>query len=268
MSAQASHGPAPRFDLYKDRYENIALSRDADGVLLMRFHTNGGPLVWSALAHEELGYCFTDVGADRENKVVVMTGTGDNWCADINAGSFKLSNAGEWDLTFYDGRRLLNNLLDIEVPIISAINGPARIHPEIPVMSDIVIASDTTLFQDAPHFMSGIVPGDGAHVVWPHLLGPNRGRYFLIMGQEIGAAQALDWGVVSEVVSQDKLMARAMEIASMIAAKPTLTRRYTRVALTQRYKRLMHEGLSLGLGLEALAATDALPTEGRMKDAQ
>jgi enoyl-CoA hydratase/carnithine racemase len=261
-------GPAPRFDHYKDRYENIALSRDTDGILLMRFHTNGGPLVWSALAHEELGYCFTDVGADRENKVVVMTGTGANWCADINAGSFKLSTAGDWDLTFYDGRRLLNNLLDIEVPVISAINGPARIHPEIPVMSDIVIASDTTLFQDAPHFMSGIVPGDGAHVVWPHLLGPNRGRYFLIMGQEIGAHQALDWGVVNEVVPADKLMARALEIAKMIAAKPMLTRRYTRVVLTQRYKRLMHEGLSLGLGLEALAATNALPTEGRMKDAQ
>lgn len=263
-----SGGPAPRFDLYKDRYENIALSRDADGVLLMRFHTGGGPLVWSAMAHEELGYCFTDVGADRENNVVVMTGTGADWCADINAGSFKLSTAGDWDLTFYDGRRLLNNLLDIEVPVISAINGPARIHPEIPVMSDIVIASNTALFQDAPHFMSGIVPGDGAHIVWPHLLGPNRGRYFLIMGQELSAAQALDWGVLSEVLPADKLMARAMEIARMIAAKPNLTRRYTRVALTQRYKRLMHEGLSLGLGLEALAATDALPSEGRMKDAQ
>ncbi len=263
-----SGGPAPRLEQYKDRYENIELYRTDEGVLVMRFHTDGGPLVWSALAHEELGYCFTDVGADRENKVVVMTGTGANWCADINAGSFKLSTAGDWDLTFYDGRRLLNNLLDIEVPVISAVNGPARIHPEIPVMSDIVIASDTALFQDAPHFMSGIVPGDGAHVVWPHLLGPNRGRYFLIMGQEIGAAQALDWGVVSEVVPPDQLKARTMEIARMIAAKPTLTRRYTRVALTQRYKRLMHEGLSLGLGLEALAATDALPSDGRMKDAQ
>jgi enoyl-CoA hydratase/carnithine racemase len=135
-------------------------------------------------------------------------------------------------------------------------------------MSDIVIASDTTLFQDAPHFMSGIVPGDGAHVVWPHLLGPNRGRYFLLMGQELGAAQALEWGAVSEVVPAGQVLARAMEIASMIAAKPMLTRRYTRVALTQRYKRLMHEGLSLGLGLEALAAIEALPTEGRMKDAQ
>ena len=268
MSAKAAHGPAPRLEHYKNRYENIELHRTDEGVLVMRFHTDGGPLVWSALAHEELGYCFTDVGADRENKVVVMTGTGENWCADINAGSFKLGTAGDWDLTFYDGRRLLNNLLDIEVPVISAVNGPARIHPEIPVMSDIVIASDTALFQDAPHFMSGIVPGDGAHVVWPHLLGPNRGRYFLIMGQEIDAAQALDWGVVSEVVAPDQLKPRAMEIARMIAAKPTLTRRYTRVALTQRYKRLMHEGLSLGLGLEALAATDALPSDGRMKDAQ
>jgi enoyl-CoA hydratase/carnithine racemase len=186
MSAKVHHGPAPRLEQYKDRYENIELYRTDEGVLVMRFHTDGGPLVWSALAHEELGYCFTDVGADRENKVVVMTGTGANWCADINAGSFKLSTAGEWDLTFYDGRRLLNNLLDIEVPVISAINGPARIHPEIPVMSDIVIASDTALFQDAPHFMSGIVPGDGAHVVWPHLLGPNRGRYFLRQRHSIG----------------------------------------------------------------------------------
>jgi enoyl-CoA hydratase/carnithine racemase len=266
--ADVSDGPAPRFAQYKDRYENIALSRGDDGILVMRLHTGGGSFIWSALAHEELGYCFTDVGADRENKVVVLTGTGTDWCADINAGSFKLSTAGEWDLTFYDGRRLLNNLLDIEVPVISAINGPARIHPEIPVMSDIVIASETALFQDAPHFMSGIVPGDGAHVVWPHILGPNRGRYFLIMGQEIHAAQALDWGVVSEVVADGALMNRAMEIATMIASKPILTRRYTRVALTQRYKRLMHEGLSLGLGLEALAAVEALPTEGRMKDAQ
>lgn len=82
----------------------------------MTFHTNGESLVWSALAHEELGYCFTDVGTDRDNKVVIMTGAGDDCCADINAGSFKLSTAGDWDLTFFDGRRLLNNLLDVGIP--------------------------------------------------------------------------------------------------------------------------------------------------------
>ncbi len=258
---------AARFDQYRNRYQNIKLERE-DGILTMTLQTNGGNFVWSALAHEELGYCFTDIGTDRDNKVVIMTSTGDNWCAEIDAGSFKLSNAGDWDLTIYDGRRLLLNLLDIEVPVISAVNGPARIHPEIPVLSDIVIASETALFQDAPHFMSGIVPGDGAHIVWPHLLGANRGRYFLLTGQELDARTALEYGAVSEVVPPARLMARAKELATMIAAKPQLTRRYSRIALTQRIKRLMHEGLGYGLAIEALAAIDQLPTEGRMKSSK
>lgn len=258
---------APKFEQYRNRYRNIKLERD-DGILTVTLHTNGKSLVWSALAHEELGYCFTDIGTDRDNKVVILTGAGENFCADIDAGSFKLSNAGDWDLTFFDGRRLLNNLMDIEVPVISAVNGPARIHPEIPVLSDMVIASDNALFQDAPHFMSGIVPGDGAHVVWPHIIGANRGRFFLLSGQELDARKALEYGAVSEVVSRDRLMPRARELAQNIAAKPILTRRYTRVALTQRIKRLLHEGLSLGLAAEALAAIDHLPSEGRMKDAQ
>jgi enoyl-CoA hydratase/carnithine racemase len=258
---------AARFEQYRNRYKNIKLERE-DGILVMTLHTGGRSLVWSATAHEELGYCFTDVGADRDNKVVIMTGAGENFCAEIDAGSFKLSTAGDWDLTFYDGRRLLINLLDIEVPVISAINGPARIHPEIPVLSDVVIASETALFQDAPHFMSGIVPGDGAHVVWPHVLGPNRGRYFLLMGQELDARTAMTYGVVNEVLAGEKLLARAMEIARYIAAKPPLTRRYSRAALTQRIKRLMHEGLGYGLAMEALAAVDKLPVEGRMKDAR
>jgi enoyl-CoA hydratase/carnithine racemase len=258
---------AARFEQYCNRYQNIKLERE-DGILVMTLHTGGRSLVWSATAHEELGHCFTDVGADRDNKVVIMTGAGDNFCSDIDAGSFKLSTAGDWDLTFYDGRRLLINLLDIEVPVISAINGPARIHPEIPVLSDVVIASETALFQDAPHFMSGIVPGDGAHVVWPHVLGPNRGRYFLLMGQELDAHTAMTYGVINEVLPGGKLLARAKEIARYIADKPPLTRRYTRVAMTQRIKRLMHEGLGYGLAMEALAAVDKLPVAGRMKDAR
>lgn len=166
----------------------------------MTLHTSGGSLVWSASAHDELAYCFTDVGADRENKVVIITGAGHDFCAEIDHASFSLTTAGAWDVVIDDGRRLLNNLLDIEVPVISAVNGPARVHPEIPVLSDTVIASETALFQDAPHFMRGTVPGDGGHVVWPHVLGPNRGRYFLLTGQELDARKALEYGVVNEVV--------------------------------------------------------------------
>lgn len=249
---------APKFADYKDKYRNIALERDADGILLMRLHTKEGHFVWSEESHEELGYCFAEVGADRGNRVIVLTATGDVWCEEIDFASFKLNNPSEWDHTFYDGRKLLKNLLDIEVPIICAVNGPARFHPEIPVMSDIVVASETALFQDAPHFMGGIVPGDGAHVVWTHVLGPNRGRYFLLMGQEIDARLALDYGVVGEVLPREDVLERAMEIARMFAGKTDLTLRYSRVILTQRYKRLMDEGLSLGLGMESLAAIDLL----------
>jgi enoyl-CoA hydratase/carnithine racemase len=255
------------FEGYRERFANIHLTRDA-GVLTVRFHTEEKSLVWSAPAHDELGRCFLAIGADRDNKVVILTGTGADYCADINAGSFKLSTAGDWDHTFYEGRRLLVALLNIEVPVIAAVNGPARIHPEIPILSDIVLASTTALFQDAPHFMSGIVPGDGAHIVWPQVIGANRGRYFLLTGQELSAAQAESFGAVSEVLEPAALMPRALALAHDIAAKPALTRRYTRLALTQRWRRLMDEGLGYGLAMEALAAIDQLPTDGRMSSAR
>lgn len=251
------------FEKYKNSFKNIKLECD-DGILTATFHTNGKSLVWSATSHDELGRCFADIAADRAIKVVILTGAGEDYCAEIDAASFSLSTAGDWDLTYHEGRRLLNALLDIEVPVISAVNGPARFHPEIPVLSDIVLASETALFQDAPHFMSGIVPGDGAHVVWPHILGANRGRYFLITGEELKAPQALAAGVVSEVLAPDALMPRALELARFIAAKPALARRYTRLALVHPLKRVMAADLGLGLAMEALAALDHLPTEGTM----
>jgi enoyl-CoA hydratase/carnithine racemase len=79
------------------------------------------------------------------------------------------------------------NHLDIEAPMIAAVNGPALIHAELALLCDIVLASETAIFQDLPHFPSGLVPGDGVHVVFPLLLGANRGRYSLLMGQKIPA---------------------------------------------------------------------------------
>jgi enoyl-CoA hydratase/carnithine racemase len=253
----------PKFADYKDAYDNIRLERD-DGVLTVTMHTDGDSLVWSGPAHEECAYCFGDIANDHENHVVILTGTGDSYCAAIDPGSFKLGNAHEWDATVYEGRKLLMNLLDIEVPIIAAVNGPARVHPEIPVLSDIVLVSETAVFQDMPHFMSGIVPGDGAHLVWPNVLGPNRGRYFLLTGQEIDARTAVDWGVANEVLAADSLLPRARELAAAIAAKPYLARRYARLALVHRIKQMFVEGLGYGLATEALAAVDEWPQEGGM----
>jgi enoyl-CoA hydratase/carnithine racemase len=114
-------------------------------------------------------------------------------------------------------------------------------------------------FQDAPHFPNGVVPGDGVHIVWPLLLGPNRGRYFLLTGQTITAPEALALGVVNEVVEAERLLARAWELAREIVKRPSLTVRYARVALTQQLKATMLEQLGYGLALEGLSAAASWP---------
>lgn len=245
---------APSFDDYATKYENVKLERDDSGILQVTIHSDGKPAVWTSRMHDELAYCFTDISTDVENAVVVLTGVGDSFCAEIDFASFNLGTAADWSQIIFEGQRLLNNLLAIEVPVIAAINGPALIHPEIPVLSDITIAADTTRFQDGPHFPSGIVPGDGAHTVWTHVLGPQRGRYFLLTGQELDAKLAHEYGVINEVLPLEQVLPRARELAAQIAAKPPLARRYARAVLTREWKRLMHEQLGFGLAHEALAA--------------
>jgi enoyl-CoA hydratase/carnithine racemase len=246
-----------KFEHYVNKYKHIRLER-RDGILQMQLHTNGETVIWSVDAHEELGYCFSDIGADSENQVVIITGTGENFIDKIDFGSVKVTPR-LWDHVYWDAKRLLMNLLDIEVPVIAAVNGPATIHAELAVLSDIVLASDTVVFQDAPHFSAGLVPGDGVHVVWPLVLGVNRGRYFLLTGQKLSAQEALQLGVVNEVLPKDQLLPRAWDLARQLLKQPPLTRRYARVVLTQQLKKLMLDNLGYGLALEGLGVIDYQP---------
>jgi Enoyl-CoA hydratase/isomerase len=155
-------------------------------------------LRWGFLPHGELPEAFHDIGSDRENRVVILTGTGEEFSgprATPGTSSFPVRPSIERiDRIHWEGRHLLMNLLNIEAPVISAINGPAWRHSEIPLLCDIVLAADTAQFQDSAHFSSDVVPGDGMHIVYPLLLGMNRGRYFLMTGQTLDAAEACVWG--------------------------------------------------------------------------
>src|SRR5437763_3146396 len=174
-----------RFDEYAQAYQTIRMER-RDGILQLTFHTNGGPLQWGELPHSEFPQAFRDIGSDPDNKVVIMTGTGEAFSGPRATPDRKLRRtASAWDKTYWEGKHLLLNLLDIEVPMISAINGPALRHSEIPLLCDIVLAAEDTTFQDSAHFPNGLVPGDGMHIVYPLLLGLNRGRYFLLTGQTL-----------------------------------------------------------------------------------
>jgi enoyl-CoA hydratase/carnithine racemase len=240
-----------RFEKYKNEYRHVQMER-RNGILQIAFHTNGGPMKWSGSSHEELGYAFADIGRDEENKIVIMTGMGDAFCAELDMQGVAGITPDMWDHVYKDAKHLIMNLLDIEVPVIAAVNGPALVLAELAVLSDIVLATESAQFQDAPHFPRGLVPGDGAHVIWPLVLGINRGRYFLLTGQKLSAQEAQTLGVVSEVLPRERLLPRAWELAEQLAAKPRLAIRYARVALTQPLKRAMLDNLGYGLALEGL----------------
>ena len=249
-------------DEYADKYPSIRMER-RNGILQMTFHTDDGPLQWGGSPHKEFSQVFVDVGSDFENRIVIMTGTGDTFTGPQGtAATTPKRPPKDWDQTYGEGKRILTSLLDIEVPMISAINGPALRHSEIPLLCDIVLASDTAAFQDSGHFMSGLVPGDGMHIVYPLLLGVNRARYFLLTGQRIEAQEAQELGLVNEVMPQSELLPRAWELAEQMAKNSDIVLRYTRVAMNLVIKRQIHDLLGYGLALEGLGSADTMLNQG------
>jgi enoyl-CoA hydratase/carnithine racemase len=118
-----------------------------------------------------------------------------------------------------------------------------------------VLAAESATFQDSAHFVGGLVPGDGMHVVMPIVMGLNRARYFLLTGQVIGAREAKEIGFVNEVCPNAKLQARAWELARQVAQQPELVRRFTRNLLTERLRRQIAESVPYSIALEGLGMT-------------
>lgn len=245
-----------RFDTYKTVFANAQLTRSDSGVLEVRLHTDGQKLVFNGHTHEQFVELFHQIGADPDNRVVILTGSGDAFIDAISPDGFDFFSPRGYDKIYREGKKVLMNILDIEVPMITALNGPVLLHSEYALLTDIILATPETVFQDKPHFDFGIVPGDGVNLLWPEVIGSVRGRYFILTRQALDAATAREWGVVNEIVPADRLLVRAHEIAEGIAALPPLTSRYTRIALTQKLRRIIDEGAGYGLALEGISAAE------------
>ena len=228
-------------------WEHIAMTRAGD-IVELRFHSGGGPLIWDADSHREITEAFHALLMMRDVKVVILTGTGDTYCCELDVTSF----AGiPWGEIWWEGKRMLSGLNDLDVPVISAINGPATVHSEIPVMADLVLAADHALFADRSHFATrDTVPGDGVNLVWGELLGPTRAKYFLLMGSTIDAQEAHRLGVVNEVLPLAGLGDRAWAIARELARRELPVLRYAKAAVSAGFRRGFAEGLSHSLGVE------------------
>jgi enoyl-CoA hydratase/carnithine racemase len=245
-----------RFGKYRDLFPNAGLTRSQTGVLEVALHTDGGTLVFNGHTHEQFVDLFHAIGSDPDNRVVILTGSGDAFMESISPEGFDFFTPQGYDKIFREGRKVLMNILDIEVPMIAAVNGPVRLHSEYILLADIVLATPATVFQDKPHFEFGIVPGDGVNLLWQEVIGTIRGRYFILIRQELDAETAKQWGAVNEIVPAGKLLARAREIAEGLVKLPPLTTRYTRIALTQKLRRIVDEGIGYGLALEGISAAD------------
>jgi enoyl-CoA hydratase/carnithine racemase len=235
------------FEEYSQRFKDFAhMERTQDGILLVRLHWKGGPVVWSYQTQHAYGELWTVIGHDKMNEVMILTCQDPYWlCHKSDPTSFdevedSPDNALKYNCNIPDTMNFVENFInDIEIPTIGAINGIGQ-HYEFALMSDITICDPDFYFSDA-HYSHNIVPGDGMNFSLRTCTGIKRATYMMYMEPKIDAKTALEWGLVNEIVAHDQLISRAYEIAHHIMKADRSVRRLTHEIAIRRWKRALQD---------------------------
>ena len=242
---------------YFAAYRSLKLTRDANGVLVAEFHSNGGPLTFTAQAHTEVVDAFYRIAQDRANKIVILTGAGGDFITGVDWASFgDVADPGVWSQVHDEGVQVLENIASIRVPVIAAIEGRAHVHSEYALLANVIVAAEGATFQDVAHFAAGVMPGDGIFTAWSYRAGAGRAEAFLLNPQPVPARTAYEWGVVAEVVPNGQALSRARELAELYLKAPEVTRRDTRVHFIQPLKERIVREVGYGLSVEGASAAD------------
>jgi enoyl-CoA hydratase/carnithine racemase len=242
---------------YFNAYRSLKLARDAQGVLVAEFHSNGKPLTFTAQDHTDFVDAFYRIAQDRANKIVILTGTSGEFIPGIDFESFgNIADPDMWSQVHDEGVQILENLANIRVPVIAAVEGRAHVHSEYALLANVIVAGEGATFNDLPHFAGGIVPGDGIFTTWSYRAGAGRAEAFLLNPQPLTARAAHEWGVVAEVVPNGQALARGRELASLYLKAPEVARRNTRVHFIQPLKERIVREVGYGLSLEGASAAD------------
>jgi len=105
-----------KFNTYRDSFANARLIRSESGVLEVALHTDGGTLVFNGYTHEQFVDLFHAIGSDSDNRVVVLTGSGNAFMESISPDGFDFFTPQGYDKIYREGKKVLMNILDIEVP--------------------------------------------------------------------------------------------------------------------------------------------------------
>src|SRR2546423_11205934 len=142
---------------YLAAYRSLKLTRDASGVLVVEFHSKGGPFTFTAPDHTEFVDAFYRMAQDRANKNVILTGAGGEFIPEIDFSSFgNVADPGVWGQVHDEGVQLLENIANIRVPVIAAIEGRPHVHSEYALLASVIVAAEGATFHDLPHFPGGM----------------------------------------------------------------------------------------------------------------
>ena len=207
----------------------------------------------------DLTQAFEEIDQESSIVAMVLTGAGKAFCAGGNAAAVQetIDNPKLFLEGAEKGKKLVHAILDCPKPIIAKVNGAAMgLGATIALFCDITLMADTARIGD-PHVRAGLVAGDGGTVLWPMVLGLNRGKEYLFTGDLMNAAEALAFGAVNHVHPRDDLAAQALELARRIASGPTVAiqfnKRLANADLVDRVNRV----LDASLAMEALTFESA-----------
>ncbi len=197
----------------------------------------------------EMADICREINADDEIYVVVITGAGACFCRGAASGS---------EGTFHPAA----SLAGIDCPVIAAINGDALgIGLEMALSCDIRIASDKARFA-LPQLAEAHLPADGGTQRLPRIVGPGKALELLLTANTFTASEALEIGLVSQVVPAKALAVETQKLAETVASRGPLALKYLKEAVTKGMDVTLEQGLRLEADLYFLLHTTADRTEG------
>src|SRR5947208_14388946 len=154
-------------DNYFNAYRCLSLTRDERGVLVVQFHTDGVPFIFTAQDHTEFVDAFYRIAQDRANKIVILTGAGGEFIPNIDFASFgNVADPDVWSQVHDEGVQIVENMANIRVPMIAATEGRAHVHSEYALLANVIVAGESGTFHDNPQFTRDTGPADATVTTW------------------------------------------------------------------------------------------------------
>ena len=203
--------------------------------------------------HHDLTTLFAELRRESTARAVLLTGKGRAFSAGGDFNWFpQLREPGRLEALRRDAKQLIWDLLDVEIPIVAAVNGHAMgLGASVALLCDVIFMADTATIGD-PHVKVGIVAGDGGVAIWPLALGPARAKQYLLTGDPLSAVEAERIGLINKVVPAADLQAEALAFAQRLAAGAPLAVRYTKLAINKLVKDALNIAFDTSTALELL----------------